>query len=437
MSATDGRGDRSGSGSPEDAVGLIDYRLSRLRETLSFLAENSRYYGKLLEQPAATGADPDSVLRSLPPMSPAEWGANCVSMRTGPVSGATIGYTGGTTSRIATPVLSVQRELRMLEDLTRETAAQNGLALALINPNVHGPAAMAGFGENVIVHALESPEHYEQVTHILERRIEPFASMRRIDMIESTGFRVKALSLYLMRNRGRMDDLGISQIFVGRNILSPRWRSRLETWWEATITPVYGFSEMRICNAYECTHCGYHHVPVTGLAEVLSDESGRSRVSPGERGFLAVTGFYPFIQLEPRIRYMPGDIAQLAPSACPHWGEHGFRPLGRRTDSVRSSDDGAWICPADVHALLGDHPDVNRRSPRSRWPEGLLFDESFPPRFRLEPGDPVKLHIELRFLPDVWPAKWSALRDSIRHQTPDGLEIIAHEPGDFDDNARC
>jgi phenylacetate-coenzyme A ligase PaaK-like adenylate-forming protein len=437
MGITNGRDDGSGSGSPEDTVSLADYRLSRLRETLSFLAENSPYYGKLLDRPAAISTDPDSVLRSLPPMFPTEWGANRVSMRTGPVGGVTIGYTGGTTSRIPTAVLSVQRELRVQEDLARQATDQAGLALALINPNAHGPAAMAGFGENVIVHALETPEHFEQVMQILERRIEPFASMRRIDMIESTGFRIKALSLYLMRHRRRMDDLGISQIFVGRHILSSHWRSRLETWWEATVTPVYGFSEMRICNAHECGHCGYHHVPVTGLAEVLSNESGGNRVSPGERGFLAVTGFYPFIQLEPRVRYMPGDIAQLAPLACPHWGEHGFRPLGRRTDSVRSSHDGSWICPADVHALLADHPDVNRRSPRSRWPEGLLFDESLGPRFKLEPGDPVKLHIELRYLPHVWPAKWSALRDSILHKMPDGIEIIAREPGDFHDHAKC
>jgi hypothetical protein len=427
------KGSVSDSNRPEELTTITEYRLSRLRETLLFLMEKSPYYGKLLEQLDVSGPDPDSILRSLPAMSSAEWGANRVSLRTGSVSGVAIGYTGGTTTRTGTPILSVERELT----LTPGDAARTGLGLALINPNAHGVAAMTGFGENVIVHALGSPEHYEQAMHLLDGRIEPFASMPRISQIDSSGFRIKALSLYLLRHRGRMDDLGVSRIFVGRNLLSPRWRTRLENWWGAAVTPVYGFSEMRMCNAYECGYCGYYHLPVTGLAEVLRDEPDGGRVFPGERGLLAVTGFYPFIQLEPRIRYMPGDIAELSPSACPHWGEHGFRPLGRRVDSVRSSNDGTWICPVDVYAPIADHPYANRGVPRSRYGEDRLFDECFAPRFRLESGDPIKLHVELRFLPSVWVAEWSAMRGSISRQLAKEFEIIAHEPYQLEVRARC
>ena len=418
------------------AEGLADYRLFRLRETLAYLAEHSPYYGKFLQRLDADGADPDSVLRGLPPMSSTEWGANRASIRTGPVTGAAIGYTSGTTVRVATPILSSPRELQMLGTVTPQETAQAGMALALINPNSHGAAAMAGYGENVVVHTLNSPSNYEQVMRLLEGRSEPFASMPRITQIESSVFRVKSLSLYLLRHRGKVDDLGIRQIFVGRNLLSPRWRSRLENWWGAAVTPVYGFSEMRICNASECRYCGYYHLPVTGLAEVLSGEPDGKRVPPGARGLLAVTGFYPFIQLEPRIRYLPGDVAEFAPSTCPRWGEHGFRPLGRRTDSAQSSD-GTWVCPADVHKVLGDHPDVNRTSPDSERSRDPLFDESNSPRFKLESGDPVKLHIELRFMTRIWASEWSALRNSIRCQIPAGIQLVAHEPGGIEAPATC
>jgi len=417
------------AGSPD----LAGYRHARLDETLSFVGDQSPYYRGLLKQlygPARSG--PEEILRSVPPLSKAQWEAERAQLRTGPATRIMIGYARGTSAGAPSPILSVAEDFRGLKALQRP-GGQAGPTLLLVDPGSHGMAELAPQNGNVIVHALSRPEHYEQVRQILDRTAKPFAPMAQVRQIDSTLSQVKALSFYLMRHRGRMDDLGVDRLTVVRNILTPRWRHLLETWWDAQITPMYGFSEMRMCTASECGHCGYFHMPITGLAEVLDEDACWSRVRPGGRGMLAVTGFWPYIQLEPRIRYLPGDLAELAPTICPQWGEHGFRPLGRRSDSVRTEPGGPWVCPADVYPAIADRVGFNWVPTRSRDAQADPFiDKVTGPRWRLEAGDPVTLHIELGHLSDVRYAKRTELHDAIQAEIPAGVEIVAHEPGTLD-----
>jgi hypothetical protein len=409
---------------------LADYRVSQLANTLLFVAESSPYYRDLLSRPGLSDMSPESVLRQLTPMSAPRWAEARAALRTGPVGDAKLGYTGNTTTQLPTPFLNTERELQAIRTVTEGRPPVR--ELILIGRGGHGPAGLTGFDDCAILYPLCSPKHYEQVAVLLEHTTEPFASMPRIEAIDSSLLRVKALSLYLMRTRGRIDDLGISRVSVGRNILSPRWRSRLEKWWSAEIRVVYGFAEMRMCNSVECLDCGYYHVPPTGLAEVLDEDRDWEPVRPGGRGMLAFTGFYPFIELEPRIRYLPGDVADLAPTVCPRWREHGFRPLGRRQHSARLTATGGWFCPADIHAALADNPAVNRIVSPDMISEGLDTDMVSGPRFRIEPGDPVKLHVEFRISPLMWEDEWTAVRNTIQDQLPDGVELVPREPGIFD-----
>jgi phenylacetate-coenzyme A ligase PaaK-like adenylate-forming protein len=412
-----------------DPSDLAAYRAAQLGNTLLFIAESSPYYRALLGRRELSDMSPDAVLSRLPVMTSDRWAAARGALRTGPVSHATLGYTGNTTTRLPSPFLNTPRELGAVRAVTG--ARPSVPELILVGRGGHGPAGLAGFDYDAVVLSLCSPKHYEQVEVLLEHAAEPFASMPRIGAIDSSLVRVKALSLYLLRHRGRMDDLGISRITVGRNILSPRWRSRLETWWAAGIRPAYGFSEMRMCNSAECQECGYYHMPPTGLAEILDEDRGWEPVRAGGRGMLAVTGFYPFIELEPRIRYLPGDVAELAPTACPRWAEHGFRPIGRRQDSARLPVTGNWVGPVDIYAALADHPAVNSVVTPAMISEGL--DElTSSPRFRIEAGNPVRLHVEFRISPLVWEKEWTAARNEIQEQLPDGVELVPHEPGEFE-----
>jgi phenylacetate-coenzyme A ligase PaaK-like adenylate-forming protein len=411
---------------------LSAYRSSQLDRTLVFLQEKSPYYRESLRNLNTSQMDPESILHRLPTLTAGEWGKLQGSLRTGPLDDVILGYTSGTTNYLPTPVLCSTRELEIHEllqahGMMNAEVTQTGKTLILAHPYAHGAAGMTGFGDTELVHPLCCRENLSQIVLLLEHKVEPFASFPPITKIGGNLMKLKALSLYLLQIRGRMDDLDIKQIYVGRQILSPRWRSRLEAWWRAEVIPVYGFSEMRVCNAMECPECRYYHLPPSGMAEVLNEELSWTPVQPGGRGMLAITGFYPFVELEPRVRYMPGDLAQLSPTACPRWGEHGFLPLGRRKDSARCND-GTWVCPADVHAALADHPGVNRVLPPGANIEGFPSDEIASPRFRLESGDPILLHVELRFSPEVWMDEWRAMRSSIHKQLFSRIKMLPCDP---------
>lgn len=145
-----------------------------------------------------------------------------------------------------------------------------------------------------------------------------------------------------------------------------------------------------------------------------------------------VTAFHPYVQLEPRLRYYPGDLAELAPEPCIRWGEHGFRPLGREQHSITLPGSGDLICPADVHPALADHPDVHRFHPTPPPTEIFSKDEVGTPRFRLEATEGgAELHVELRHDPLVWPEKAARAQQEITDSLllPHTVDVVVHGPG--------
>ncbi|HEY3870034.1 MAG TPA: hypothetical protein VGM10_16845 [Actinocrinis sp.] len=415
---------------PEPDLGrrLADYRSAQLGETFAFLRAHSAFYRDLLPAGDLDQRRPELILRDLPPLKPDAWEAARHSMRTGTPDNVVLGYTSGSTGNPKVFLRQPDEFDAVRTAFDPRAAARR--TLVLVAPT-HGAAALSGFSGSMLVHFLCNPEHYAQVSALLERRDPAYAGLPPITDIRAQ--RIKALTLYLLRTRGRVDDLGIERITAGRFFLSPRWRDRLERWWGAEVTVAYGFSEMAVCNALECRDCGYFHMPPMCLAEVLDEEAGWQPVRPGGRGALAVTGFHPFVTVEPRVRYVPGDLVELAPDRCPRWGEGGFRPLGRQKHCARRSDTGQWICPADVFPALDDLPELNRVLPGRLGVSGREYDDAASPRFILESGDRVRLRVELRSAPAVWDAESALTRQRIQDAIPDGVEVVLHGPGDLGD----
>jgi hypothetical protein len=354
-------------------------------------------------------------------------------MRTGPLGGASYGYTSGSTG---TPsiFLSIPEELDHLNSIGSASRADRKRTLVFTQSH-HGPAGFSGFPENLHSHPLIYPENLEQVALVLEREVEPFASLQQIQALAGTLNRIKELTLFLMHRRGRVDDLGITKITVGRHILSPLWKHRLETWWGAQVDVGYGFSEMRQCNSLQCKVCGYFHIPPTGFVEVL-EVSDKSPVAPGARGLLAVTGFHPYFTVEPRVRYIPGDLAELAPHPCPRWGELGFRPIGRQRDSIPLSSAPGWLGPVDVYAAVADQadayrfkPPVYRTQPLKSGYDELIYSETGSPRFILQTGATPRICVELRYDPMVWPDQAMQASAAIGDAITYDIDVSVHGPG--------
>lgn len=87
------------------------------------------------------------------------------------------------------------------------------------------------------------------------------------------------------------------------------------------------------------------------VAEVLDDDDAATPV--GSIGELTLTELFPFVQVQPLIRYRTGDLVQR--HRCDEPGRVAFRWWGRRSGSFQRAD-GAWILGEGpmIDALLGE-----------------------------------------------------------------------------------
>ena len=242
---------------------------------------------------------------------------------------------------------------------------------------------------------------------------------------------IKDLTLYMLERHRRLDGFGVETIEAGRHMLSPRWQQRLSSLWGADIIPVYGFSELSMCNARKCRHCTYYHLPPTCIGEVVDLSNTDRYTAAGGRGSIVVTAFYPYVQLEPRIRYRPGDCVELAKEPCSIWGELGFRPLGREEHCFMINEGTVTITPADCFAVLADLPQVAVRRETSIPAElDFQYDESGSPRFSLQCiNGSVELHVELRFDPRIWEDEAAIVERIIRRSLGSDISVVLHGPG--------
>jgi phenylacetate-coenzyme A ligase PaaK-like adenylate-forming protein len=410
---------------------LSQYRVEQLVETLKYVGERSTFYQPLVDVGHLTKDNAVSLLKALPVMADEDWRKSRALLRCGSLAGSYLGYTSGTTG---TPKVFAYapEEMQVFNKLFERHETARTLVLS---SHAHGPAGLSGFSKNSVPVLLQTLEQHEHAARLLERDEEPFCAFEPIGTIVGSVHLVRSLTLFLLRQRGRVDDLGVRDLVMTRHVLSPRWVDRMESWWDAKVRGLYGFSELRVCNALTCDHCGYYHLPPSCFGEVVDMEDHRVEIGPGQRGCLLVTAFVPFIKIEPRIRYRPGDIVEVAAAKCAYWGERGFRPLGRETDSLKLPN-GGWACRGDFLPLLADMPEVACLHNSQVDPLDLRYHEVGTPRFMLSDAERPTLDVELRFDPLVWEREADDVCRRIAESIAfPQLAVVAHGPGSLKDRA--
>lgn len=417
---------------PDRSLG--SHRREELSRTLQFLATESPYYRSLLDGSDISAVNSVDILRGLPILRPSEWQQCRSSLRTAPLSDVSLGYTSGTTSSHHAFVVA-QDELSAFDDARQATLkTERTMRISRIN---HGQAAFTGLGPDSIIQPILLPAQLEQAALLLERTQEPFSALEPVRHLQGTLQQIKALTLHLQHRRGRVDDLGVQRITVGRNMLSPRWRKRLEEWWGVEVQVIFGCSELSVCNAALCGSCEYFHLPPSCFGEVVSMDDAERIVEPGGRGALLLTAFFPFVRVEPRIRYRLGDLVELSSAACPIWGDHGFRPLGREQESIRLPESGRWVSSGDFFDCVADFPDVACLPFLTNDATGVEYGEAGGPMMKLTSHPQATLNVELRYDPVVWPDEALRVeRDISLGVDTRELAVVAHGPGKLGDAYR-
>lgn len=405
---------------------LTEQRLIGLARTLTRVRADSPFYRELIPDVEIGPDNAPGLLRQLPWLDPAGWASVREQLRTSTFDGIATGFTNGT-SGVPKAFYSTEAERAALRS-SRVGDGRRRLQLVGFNHGAVVGLDLAGEGDFV---PLLSMRYFDLAADLIANGS---ADGSRIRVLAGTARQIKDLTLHMQQRFGDISGFGIESLEVGREFLSRGWESRLRDWWGAEIDVVYGFSELRMCNALKCRVCAHHHFPPSCVAEVVDPADPDRYVPLGGRGSLLVTALHPYVEFEPRIRYRPGDLVQLAAQACPKWGEPGFLPLGREAHCVASGEQGEFITPADCVSALADLPQV-AVSPRHLYPDAdQRHYEAGSPRFKLvdEAAGPA-VRVELRFDPQVWPQEAQAVADAARKSLPPGIQVILHGPGQLED----
>lgn len=216
-------------------------------------------------------------------------------------------------------------------------------------------------------------------------------------------------------------DFAVRHIALEGDHITPRWRQVLESTWGATIHARYSMSEI-FGGATHCAACGGYHFDPHVVPEIVDRET-KERL-PSGTGVLVLTSLFPFVQLQPMIRYWTGDLFRLDPDRC--WSPS-YDFLGRLDHSL------FWPAGATVPLLAGVHvieavddiPEASRGLSGHRDKGELAFAGSIPHCRGIvrEDGRPaITIEVECAANLDLFPARRAELASSVR------ARLAGHSP---------
>lgn len=238
---------------------------------------------------------------------------------------------------------------------------------------------------------------------------------QRIEILDANVLSIRQITKELIYQGIDPRSLEVDTIVLAGWYL-PSWERRfLAETWGSLILQKYGVTEVH-GDARLCLDCDYYHFDFTVIPEVLDPDS-RQPIEEGV-GLMALTGLYPFNQAIPKIRYVVGDLVELAETEC-RSREKGVRFLSRAGDAVRlsSAPAGPWsLFSSDVAEALAPLPDVARKEKTGFY------------KFRMCPqATGALIEVELVYPPQLYPSRVEEIRTHILRSLPDRA-VVHGEP---------
>jgi hypothetical protein len=305
-------------------------------------------------------------------------------------------YTSGTTSEPLLIDRSKQEQAylsRLLSLLHKPSTGSEPLVLLLATWYHGRQLSIPGSGYCFPV-SLSNTAGYRQAKALLKRSFKIDGKARQITSLAGGLVGLLALTEYIES----LGDPDLPKILHSlqstSHYVSSMSRSRLENFWGCRLQDRFSFTEL-FFSAANCPTCNYYHFEPYGQAEVI-DTGSRMPIAEGV-GELAVTGFYPFTQMTPLIRYLTGDIVEIRRTDCPQ-GAEGFHFFGRTescVDTIGLTRLGGIIGGGQLVEALESIEEINRPRLEGQIPESAKRVAGLP-KFRISRTDErVILDLEL------------------------------------------
>lgn len=288
--------------------------------------------------------------------------------------------------------------------------------------NTNGYYWRKASGWPILSLALEQPAHAEVIRNLIQEGL--VVNDRKIPArrIQSQNGPLRTLTGYFWVREFFPRDFGIKSVVCYGSHISRVWRERLQELWGPNILTVYGLTEFGIGNALECSYCGGYHYRTAWPEFLALDKSGP--VTKGD-AFLVLTSLVPFVRVQPRIRYLTGDLVTVL-GLCEKTNQIGFRFRGRAESSAiayNGKNNEVLFSELEVIEVLDQLPDIGSRihpSELQLWADSDLPHPPFRmgfPRFKIKPPSitqdtkKIEIAIETSFNPSVKKERAKDLRE--------------------------
>ena len=412
-----------------------------LRRTLEHARANTRFYRRESyaddAPPAADGAPDPGIWPVIERSTVVE---HFDELLAADVHYASVNHTSGSTGQ-SLHIHKSSEELRFLWayfDQMIKASLTDGepRPLILSLPNLyHGAAVPLPSPGRVFVSGVTDDTLIQDAVQVLERSYRIPGHEERISVISGLSFHIKFFTGYLLDQGRDPRDFGIRSMNIVGEYVSERSRRFLEDSWGALIFDRFTLTESA-GGADRCLHCGLFHLDPHVIGEVV-DPVGHRSVKEGV-GLLALTQLYPFVQIQPLIRYLTGDLVRRIPSSCRETMTFEF--LGKVENCLGRDHQGSreWLVfSRDLFEVINELPDIrlydtfpNVRSVRDT-------SLASPPIFtqRLVPGDVdggliVELLFELRYAPHFFADRIDELRARISNALLNAETALAQRLAD-------
>lgn len=302
------------------------------------------------------------------------------------------------------------------------------LPIALqLQPGYHGTSTSIPANLFPIEAMLSDGAKLDLVMTLLQKRFEIPGATDRIEVLMG-GDREICTVTALAAARG--PDFGPSTavrfVTLSGNIVSTYWRDHIAEVWNATVIDKFSMSEV-FGGATYCPACGGYHFDAHVVPELVSIDTHEPLESG--IGMLILSGLNPFVQLQPMIRYLTGDLFRLDPKGC---AAPRYEVRGRIDDALVDGAGPATILldGVMVREVLDRHPEVVREEVFPIIRSAVVRSAGFPRaqgRKRFEGGRPLyELMVEVdhdavndarrRVLRDEIEADFLIISDALRNR---------------------
>ncbi|MBQ0930625.1 hypothetical protein KAK07_23695 [Ideonella sp. 4Y16] len=367
-----------------------------VHEALQWATRSSPFYRRSLPGLSNSGSlVPIEEFESIPIMNRDDISRHIDEIRTPTANFAFATFTSGTTSGEPLIIERCEEEQRYLHEFVSTMSpprqrADKRFALRLVTP-WHGRVLEFPSQYHFIPVSVTTLSGLKTAAKLLMRTYVHDSRENRISGIGGGLISVRRLTAYLEQS---VDAAVLPRLLTLQSTseyVTAHARRQIERFWGVDLIDRFGLSEA-IVGAWRCLHCRRYHLEPYGYAEVISFETGRP-IADGV-GRLVITGYYPFMQAVPFVRYATGDAVRLFASACPT-GRPGMELLGRIDRSVLAGV--AWVIGEyEIYDILDEHPALQRTPVYSQFPVGLQEAGAFPVYRYERVGETHTLYTQLR-----------------------------------------